>query len=189
MSSHHIVREDQEPALFILNAHAISFAHIEQLLEWSPTVIVVEQAIEPVLSWGIKIDVVIVSQIYSASDELLNQEPIQLIHTNETLLNAAISLVIGKKFGAINFLVSEEFDLDLIAKMPKGIDVVAFCKSIRFSLIRGGVFEKWLPSETKLYVHSSASITTTGLTSKLEVVETGAIRIESPELFWVGESV
>lgn len=33
MSSHHIVRENQEPALLIADAHAISFEKIQELLE------------------------------------------------------------------------------------------------------------------------------------------------------------
>ena len=57
MSSHHFVKEDQEPALIIADASAVSFEKIQELLEWSPTVIVMESSLEMVLSWGIKMDV------------------------------------------------------------------------------------------------------------------------------------
>ncbi len=46
MSSHHIVRDDQEPALIIANGEACSAELLGQLLEWSPLVIVLDSAIE-----------------------------------------------------------------------------------------------------------------------------------------------
>ena len=46
MSSHHIVRDDQEPALIIANGAACSSELVGQLLEWSPLVIVLVSAIE-----------------------------------------------------------------------------------------------------------------------------------------------
>ena len=57
MSSHHIIRDKQEPALIIANGEACSLDMVEQLLEWSPTVIVLDGAIERVVSLGIKVDV------------------------------------------------------------------------------------------------------------------------------------
>lgn len=59
MSSHHIVRDDQEPALIIANGEACSEALLGQLLEWSPLVIVLDAAIERVLELGIKVDVIL----------------------------------------------------------------------------------------------------------------------------------
>ncbi|MEN9489414.1 MAG: hypothetical protein RL494_1679 [Bacteroidota bacterium] len=59
MSSHHIVRDDQEPALIIANGAACSEELLGQLLEWSPLVIVLDSAIERVLELGIKVDVLL----------------------------------------------------------------------------------------------------------------------------------
>lgn len=59
MSSHHIVRDDQEPALIIANGAACSPELLGQLLEWSPLVIVLDSAIERVFALGIKVDVLI----------------------------------------------------------------------------------------------------------------------------------
>lgn len=54
MSSHHFVKENQEPALLILCTEAIPFEKLQEILEWSPTVITTEGCIEKVLGWGIK---------------------------------------------------------------------------------------------------------------------------------------
>ena len=59
MSSHHIVRDDQEPALIIAIGAACSEELLGQLLEWSPLVIVLDSAIERVLELGIKVDVLL----------------------------------------------------------------------------------------------------------------------------------
>ncbi len=59
MSSHHIVRDDQEPALIIANGASCSKELLGQLLEWSPLVIVLDSAIERVLELGIKVDVLL----------------------------------------------------------------------------------------------------------------------------------
>ena len=56
MSSHHIVRDEQEPALLIDDASVIHFEFVELLLEWSPRVMVTSNAIDEVLNWGVKID-------------------------------------------------------------------------------------------------------------------------------------
>ena len=57
MSSHHIVREGQEPALIIANGQACSMDLLNQLLEWSPFIVVLDGALSRVLELGIKFDV------------------------------------------------------------------------------------------------------------------------------------
>ena len=57
MSSHHIIRDKQEPALIIANGEECSMDLLEQLLEWSPTVVVLDGAIQRVIDLGIKVDV------------------------------------------------------------------------------------------------------------------------------------
>jgi thiamine pyrophosphokinase len=59
MSSHHIVRDDQEPALIIANGAECSNELLGQLLEWSPLVIVLDSAIERAIKLEIKIDVLL----------------------------------------------------------------------------------------------------------------------------------
>ena len=59
MSSHHIVRDDQEPALIIANGASCSMELLNQLLEWQPLVIVLDSAMERVVELGIKVDVLL----------------------------------------------------------------------------------------------------------------------------------
>jgi thiamine pyrophosphokinase len=59
MSSHHIVRDDQEPALIIANGASCDPELLGQLLEWSPLVIVLDSAMERVMKLDIKVDVLL----------------------------------------------------------------------------------------------------------------------------------
>ncbi len=59
MSSHHIVREKQEPALLVLGLDNFPNELLGQLLEWSPTVITTSQTAEKLIVNGIKIDWII----------------------------------------------------------------------------------------------------------------------------------
>ena len=59
MSSHHMVKEGQEPALIIANGQMCSYALLEQMLQWSPLVVVCDGAYERTQRLQLKADVVI----------------------------------------------------------------------------------------------------------------------------------
>ena len=84
MSSHHFVKEGQEPALFILDN--IAFRYAESLLEWVPLVMVADSVLESVLQWGIKIDVVLQSKysIEFIEDLIKDQGPVETISSIRT---------------------------------------------------------------------------------------------------------
>lgn len=59
MSSHHIVRDEQELAIIIADIQKQYWSAINQLLGWIPTIVVTEECINEILLQGIKVDVVI----------------------------------------------------------------------------------------------------------------------------------
>ena len=83
MSSHHIVRDDQEPALIIANGASCNEELLGQLLEWSPLVVVLDSAIERVIDLNIKIDVVLgdFDRDFNPYELLKSQYPIEIVHT------------------------------------------------------------------------------------------------------------
>jgi thiamine pyrophosphokinase len=107
MSSHHIVRNDQEPALIIANGASCSEELLGQLLEWSPLVIVLDSAIERVLELGIKVDVLLgdFDRGFDAEYYKEKQYPIEIVHTpdqNKTDLEKAFDYLIQKGHKAAN---------------------------------------------------------------------------------------
>lgn len=107
MSSHHIVRDDQEPALIIANGAACSEELLGQLLEWSPLVVVLDSAIERIVNLGIKVDVLLgdFDRNFDADFYRESQFPIEIIHTpdqNKTDLEKAFDYLIERKIPAVN---------------------------------------------------------------------------------------
>ena len=107
MSSHHIVRDDQEPALIIANGASCSEELIGQLLEWSPLVIVLDSAMDRVLELGIKIDVLLGDFDCDFNPEIYleKQYPLEIVHTpnqDKTDLDKAFDYLIAKGHKAVN---------------------------------------------------------------------------------------
>ena len=107
MSSHHIVRDDQEPALIIANGAACNPELLGQLLEWSPLVIVLDSAIERVIELGIKVDVLLgdFDRDFDPDYYKEKQYPLEIVHTpdqNKTDLEKAFDYLIERKIPAAN---------------------------------------------------------------------------------------
>jgi thiamine pyrophosphokinase len=192
MSSHHIVREDQEPALLILNAHAISFEKIQELLEWMPTVIVTESEIETVMAWGIKVDVVLVPKAKANywQEKLIEQTPVKIISFDgEDNIASAFQYLKSGKATAVNCLLKTKVDL---AKFEGfSFDVDCFIDNTRWSWIKSGRIEKWMPKGSRLqilpieikneFVELSAS--------DWKIDKDGIVKLESQNPFWLGEEL
>lgn len=56
MSSHHFVKELQEPALLVADGEPCALSLLEGLLEWSPLVVALDGAFEKLVMLGIKVD-------------------------------------------------------------------------------------------------------------------------------------
>jgi thiamine pyrophosphokinase len=109
MSSHHIIREGQEPALIIANGESCSNELLGQLLEWSPFVVVLDGAINRVLELGIKIDVLLgdFDSKNHAVEQIQAQQKIEIVHTpdqNKTDLQKGIEFLIARNFDAVNII-------------------------------------------------------------------------------------
>jgi thiamine pyrophosphokinase len=182
MSSHHFVREDQEPALLIADAHTIDFDVVQQLLEWSPTVIVLERALEDVLAWGIKVDVVVVheSNTKALAIELQNQSPIKFLSyaSESEALFTALYFLIAAKQKAVNILSNEVLE---IFESFSALDISVFQYGKRWSLMRNGHFEKWLTAGSVLEIYFQGGIT------QEPVQNNGVVKVKRDANFWLAE--
>jgi thiamine pyrophosphokinase len=109
MSSHHIVRDDQEPALIIANGEACSQELLGQLLEWSPLIIVLDSAIERVLELGIKVDVLLgdFDRGLDVNYYKEKQYPLEIVYApnqDKTDLEKAFDYLIEKGHKAVNVI-------------------------------------------------------------------------------------
>jgi len=183
MSSHHIIREDQEPALLIMDAGAVEIEQVQELLEWSPTVMVTEQALTVVLSWGIKIDIVIArdSSIPNLTSSLQDQSPVKLLSYNhhEEPLSTALHFLIASKQKAVNVIATEALEK---FESFSSLDISVFQSGKRWSFIRNGHYEKWFPAGRIVRMFPSND----QLDIKTE--RDGIVTINRTEGFWISES-
>lgn len=180
MSSHHIIREDQEPALLIMDANAVAIEQVHELLEWSPTVIVAESALNDVLSWGIKIDVVLTSvdKVSGMTTLLHDQFPLKVLSYNnvDEVLSTALYFLIARKQKAVNIISAaplENFEAF------EALDISVFQLGRKWSLIRSGHFEKWLPA--------GRTIKTFPDKEEMKTAVEGVISIKKGKPFWFSE--
>lgn len=161
MSSHHIVRDDQEPALIIANGEACSMELLNQLLEWNPLVIVLDRAITRVLELGIKVDVLIGDFDRDFDYEYYKnlQYPIEFVKLDEQEtydIDKAINYLIDRKIPAANIVWASGRRMDHtftnITNLIKYQQVIKLVLIDDFSKIfpLQKNFIKWYPKETIL---------------------------------------
>lgn len=164
MSSHHIVRDEQEPALLIADPSALSLEYVEHLLEWSPTVIVLQPALREVLKWGIKIDVVVaqMSSLDELKPRLQEQSPVQLLgFESADLLACAYIFLTDSKYHAVNVLadIYNSTVLDLSKSFKKSLDSIIFYNDQKWSYIQSGTHSKWVTTGHLMGIHPVAANT------------------------------
>lgn len=139
MSSHHIVREKQEPALLITGLDHFSEEMLGQLLEWSPTVIVTDDIAEKVNAWGIKIDWLITD---NTTDELQSDIKVFPLGQNNSV-EAALKQLVAHGYPAVN-VVADNFELDDYLAFANQMDLVIFYDDKKIFAVSSG-FNKWKP--------------------------------------------
>ncbi len=161
MSSHHIVRDDQEPALIIANGAECSKELLGQLLEWSPLVIVLDSAIERVINLGIKVDVLLgdFDRGFNPEQYLDMQYPLEIVHTpdqDKTDLDKAFDYLISRKIPAVNVIWATGRRADHtitnitnIVRYRDLLKIVILDDNSKIFLLPQ-VFEKWYPAATPL---------------------------------------
>lgn len=195
MSSHHFVKEGQEPALFILEP--ISIHVVEPLLEWVPLIMVADRTLETTIPWGIKIDVVL-QQEYSLGtlkEAVKDQEPIQILSSHNDILLAGLQFLIHNKNSSVNIICTpSEQILREIQKVGHLLQVGIYNEKEKWSLVVTGKFEKWLPAGSVITIkHNEGSfLQTDGLIQKgkhWEAMSAGIVKITADSIFWVAEEV
>jgi thiamine pyrophosphokinase len=189
MSSHHIVREKQEPALLVLGLDNFDDEQLGQLLEWSPTLITTPIIAEKLNSYGIKIDWIITDD---EGDDL--QSDIKHLPVGDnTVINAALNWLITQGYPAVD-IVADEFELNDYKPLADKINLVIFYQQQKIYAISSG-FSKWKPGGEKISLLSASNnLMTTGLEklteSTFKTARDGLITLKfDPTLLFVAETL
>jgi len=207
MSSHHVIKEDQEPALILANGEACSIGLLEQLLEWSPFVLVLDGALHRALDLKLKFNTVLgdLDSVQNIHENLKHYQPVELVHTpdqDKTDLEKGIEYLIDKGHSVVHLLWATGKRLDhtmnnivTIAKYADACTVVLFDDHTRAYCIPSG-FTKYFNRGTNISLfpmNNCENIHTSGLKYNLtggkmelphrtgssnEVLADGNVRIE-----------
>lgn len=140
MSSHHIVREKQEPALLILSLENFSDEELGQLLEWSPTLIATLPVAERLVVYGIKVDLIIGNAISG-----FNQSDVKWIALDgQSELQAGLDYLVTQGYPAVN-IITNQLEIGDFSKYINQINLVIFHHGKKIYAITSG-FSKWHPA-------------------------------------------
>src|SRR5690606_29460489 len=127
---------DQEPALIIEDIDAVTPTQLDQLLEWSPIVIIHDQNLDNLVELGIKIDVLITD-----SEQDPAQDQILVLPLMGTFLNTALAYLMEKDCRAANIL-SNVTNPDSLFKAMGRLTVILLGNGQRIFIAKSG-FRKW----------------------------------------------
>ena len=157
MSSHHIVRENQEPALLIEDLFLIDEEDLGQLVEWSPTIAIENDMLDPLNARGYKFDIV-----FSQTPADPVQENLKVIPYSNNFLRTAIEYLIEHDYKAVNIITDQISHADYHRYLDL-INVVLLAKGMRYYFATTG-FTKWKAGGEQLKIDSqNEEITTEGL--------------------------
>jgi thiamine pyrophosphokinase len=159
MSSHHIVREKQEPALLIINLGDFEEEQLGQLLEWSPMIFVVQEMVDKVVSLGIKIDIVLSAK---AKNDYTLQEHVKVLNVEEEAIKTGMNYLISEGFPSVN-IITNKFIADDYSKFVNQIDLVVFENDKKIYPVKSG-FNKWKAAVEKIFLLNENTI------KKLEII-------------------
>jgi thiamine pyrophosphokinase len=149
MSSHHVVKERQEPGLLILSLEKFDLENLGQLLEWSPTVIVTDEIYSQLEKLGIKIDGVVTA--FPDSSHQMHTRQIQM---RDSYLESGINYFVEDKYPAVNVL-EREFNPESYQKYCKSINLVIYAGHQKIFPVKSG-FSKWMMKGEKVKIFEPA---------------------------------
>ena len=162
MSSHHVVRDLQEPALILANGAPCGDELLGQLLEWSPFTLVLDGAIERASQLGIRVDAWLgdfdsgSEQTYAELSTLQPVVKIEAPNTDKTDLEKGVEWLIAQGHKAVNIVWATGKRADHTVNNMMGL--AAYSHQINWSILddHSRVFEapnpfrKWYPAGTAL---------------------------------------
>jgi len=202
MSSHHFVKEQQEPAVFILEAEGISFDAVAPLLEWSPTLLVAQEAVEVVLSWGIKIDVILATSSFQEENSYLLEEqyPLRFLTVSSvSTLEEGVHYLLTSQHKGVHLVGFNHQNHQQLEEKIFDLDLTLLDGDWKYYPVKEGRFSKWfVPSEIRLLASENQLVEVSNTDGSLLFPVCYLTQLEVPEgnstcsstgIFWIGERI
>lgn len=191
MSSHHVIRDGQEPPVLLADAEASQHPLLPDLLEWSPVTICLDVAVPGLLRRGLKADYILC--LKSAPDQwryiLDDNYSAQVVSTpGWPSVTEVVKQVLAEVHADhLHIVTGQEAERDWMASFGK---VVVFTPSRKWSHYTTGTFRKWMPAGQELWVEGSFGEVEGNVRYQTDCIETtasGMVRINGLLDAWIGE--
>ena len=186
MSSHHVVRDQQEPALIIADLSNSSYESVKSLLEWSPTILVLNSCLAEVLDWGINIDGVIVdeSQTGHLHDALMPQVKILTHVIEKHPMAIALNYLVQHSFDAVNIIGDCEKLYALLEPFNNKLQLVVHNNMSRSYYVNRN-YQKWVVANVTFEIYPPEnSVETSGTTDQSPYISgcDGMVSFSNPSM-------
>lgn len=202
MSSHHFVKDQQEPAVFILNTAELSFEIVSPLLEWVPTVLVWQECLETVLSWGIKVDVILATEAFQQDNlQLLEEQyPVKFLTASpENILDEGLQYLLATKHPAAHLVGLSHLKHGDLEEKLELFDLTIMDGNWKYYPVKSGKFKKWFAESTiRILGKEGMPVEISNENGKLMLPLVYLTQLEVPEgiteilasgVIWIGEEV
>jgi hypothetical protein len=194
MSSHHFVKEGQEPALILVDA--VSADYVSDLQEWAPTIIILPDAIDFILEKGTKVDVVITDEHHAHHEAFRHQEPVRFFHSENKrkALETALSLLSEEKQTSVNIVCADAQEMiQLITAFTSSLEINILSQDKKYSHHTRGILKKWFAPGHDFEIMSDSEVTVAGWVNQsdkyVQILEKGVVEISSAAGFWLIEKI
>lgn len=155
MSSHHFVKEGQEPALLCLDPDALSYEQLGGLLAWVPLLMADIRCLDTLLDWQVKVDVLLCAeeQREDVLPKLTAQAPVSILtyQREEEALATGLYYLQAKRHEALSVAVAparlDAVWLQAVSMMSADFPVTVYSRQEK-GFPCGHSLDKWLAAET-----------------------------------------
>lgn len=192
MSSHHFVREKQEPALYIHSNDTLNIELLGELLEWSPYVIVDEHALYLVNHEPIKIDLVVQQEL--SSDDIglwiANQSDVKVLNISKDAnkLLTVLEYLEKEQHFAISLLACADKSIEELSVYNHKLDIIQYNPNYKGFYINKH-YSKWMQKDSMLEINNGFAKTKNleKCTTTWKVKEDGIVEILVTEKTYIKE--
>ncbi len=184
MSSHHFVKEKQEPALLILSDSSFEKDILEQLLEWSPIVIVEDKCLLQLNHEPIKIDYVLQTDLKLEEIEswISFQDNVRIIDSSNAVnkIKFLINILEREDNQALSIIGHSPIQEEVLKSDEFKMNIIFYSNEYK-TYIKYEHFKKWKEIGS-LFDIIAENISTKNLlqeNSLYKVIEDGTVEINS----------
>ncbi|WP_053406712.1 hypothetical protein [Persicobacter sp. CCB-QB2] len=189
MSSHHIILDNQEPALLVLDFHACSSEQLGQILEWSPTVIIPEHLFPEAQMKGIKIDILLGEE---HQEESTMQMEFWALEKEKPLLDTLLPKLIEKAYNGLWIVGAFQYCTFFDTIIKQSFQIYRVSDGFVWKLSQGKV-KKWFNAgqeikspQATIYFENEIP---PNATPHFTLPKAGVLVLDSEQLFWWAEKL